>query len=106
MTTTSELEAYAKGFKDGWEAARKESMPNRNHLQPHMWKDIKIDPPQNYSKCPECGVIGVQGLVCYNTRCPTRIHATYGAGGQPTNVGVGGIGTTVPSMGAEPWRKG
>lgn len=100
MSTTKELEAYAKGFKDGWQAAMEQVdklPPNRNHLQPHMWKDLKIDPPPgtSYFKCPVCGAIGVRSVVCYNHDCPTKI--TSGAGSSPTNVGVGGFGTTSPA---------
>lgn len=122
MSISNELEAYAKGFKDGWEAARKESMPNRNHLQPHMWNDLKVDPPPGtYNKCPVCGAIGIRFEVCYNEKCPTRITVTntmttnktdgfgvpynQGAGaiGAPVNVGVGGVGTIAPArtVGAE-----
>lgn len=74
------METYAMGFKDGWQAAMEQIdklPPNRNHLQPHMWKDLKIDPPPGtYNKCPVCGAIGIRFEVCYNEKCPTRIAVT------------------------------
>jgi hypothetical protein len=96
------MEAYAMGFKDGWQAAMEQIdklPPNRNHLQPHMWKDLKIDPPPgtSYFKCPVCGAFGTTGVVCYNHNCPTKITSGAGAIGAQYNVGVGGIGTTVPA---------
>lgn len=95
-----ELEAYAKGFKDGWEAARKEFEPgwgkNKNHLQPHMWRDLS---PETYKGCSVCGRSGIDNYVCYLQNCPSKVSCQTGAGaiGAPVNVGVGGIGTISPA---------
>ena len=36
---------------------------------------IGINPSPVYDRCQECGLTGINGYVCYNPKCPTRIVA-------------------------------
>ena len=73
MSKIDELEAYAKGFKDGWTEAMKikqHTLPTVPHT-PHNMPE--------YFTCPSCGAMGVRGQVCFNPNCPTAMKSYTGS---------------------------
>lgn len=87
MTNTDDPKrAYIEGFRDGWTEAMK--------YKQGAWSVVPTDA---YDGCRVCGRSGIDNYVCYLHNCPSKITSGAGAIGASYNVGVGGIGTTVPA---------
>jgi hypothetical protein len=63
-----ESDDYKKGWYDGYQAAKKDQSVNIP-TTPYIPPNIKME----HYKCPICGSSGVNGYVCYNTKCPTKV---------------------------------
>ena len=69
--TIKDLKAYKEGYKDGYNEAVKFYI--LNPLLDRRRVEDRVNYPIGYDGCHVCGRKGPDLMVCYNSRCPTRV---------------------------------